>query len=201
MLAALALVVFRQPLLRAAAYALIVEDPLEPAGAIVVLTGGEPFRDLEAAALYRAGWAPKVVVTRETESARDRGLRQLGITVPNNADIGRQVLLLQGVPEDAIVTPPRTALNTVEELQGAYALLAAEGKPIIFVTTRIHTRRVGVVWHQISGGTPKGIVRYARSDPFDPESWWRTRDGLIALPREYQTLANQLFGTPARPRQ
>ena len=88
----------------------------------------------------------------------------------------------------------------MEELQGAYALLAPEGKPIIFVTTRIHTRRVGVVWRQISGGKPKGIVHYARSDPFDPDSWWRSHDGLIALPREYQTLANQLLGTPARPR-
>ena len=42
---------------------LIVEDPLEKANAIVVLSGRMPMRAREAAALYREGWAPQVWVT------------------------------------------------------------------------------------------------------------------------------------------
>ncbi len=43
---------------------LVVEQPREQADAILVLSGHAPFRALEAAALYRQGWAPGVRLTR-----------------------------------------------------------------------------------------------------------------------------------------
>jgi hypothetical protein len=42
---------------------LMVADPLEPAKAIVVLSGRVPFRALEAASIYREGLAPEVWLT------------------------------------------------------------------------------------------------------------------------------------------
>ncbi len=39
---------------------LVVADPLMPARALVVLGGHTPFRAMEAASLYREGWAPEV---------------------------------------------------------------------------------------------------------------------------------------------
>ena len=43
------------PILREVAAFLIIEDSLEPAAAIVALGGVPPFREIEAARLYRAG--------------------------------------------------------------------------------------------------------------------------------------------------
>jgi len=43
------------PILREMASFLIIEDSLEPAAAIVALGGVPPFREIEAARLYRAG--------------------------------------------------------------------------------------------------------------------------------------------------
>lgn len=43
---------------------LLVADPLEPSDAIFLLEGGTPARELEAAALYRRGYAPVVVVVQ-----------------------------------------------------------------------------------------------------------------------------------------
>ncbi len=40
---------------------LVVEDTLQTAEAIVVLNGGAPLRVLEAARLYKDGWAPKII--------------------------------------------------------------------------------------------------------------------------------------------
>ena len=46
---------------------LIVEDPLDKAQAIVVLSGGMPIRALEAARLYNAGLGPQIWLTRGVE--------------------------------------------------------------------------------------------------------------------------------------
>ena len=44
--------------------ALVVTDALQPSDVIFVLDGGTPVRELEAASLYRLGYAPRVVVAR-----------------------------------------------------------------------------------------------------------------------------------------
>jgi hypothetical protein len=43
----------RMPILREIASFLIVEDPLQPADAIIALGGQTPFHEIEAAKLYR----------------------------------------------------------------------------------------------------------------------------------------------------
>src|SRR5712692_2289684 len=48
---------------RAAGGWLVVEDPLEHADAIVVLSGRLPYRAIEAAQLYSRGFAPEVWLT------------------------------------------------------------------------------------------------------------------------------------------
>src|SRR6202022_5143995 len=49
---------------------LVVEDPLDHAQAIAVLSGRMPLRVLEAAKLYRAGYAPEVWLTHSTEPGK-----------------------------------------------------------------------------------------------------------------------------------
>jgi uncharacterized SAM-binding protein YcdF (DUF218 family) len=46
---------------------LVVQDPLQKAHAIVVLSGRMPIRAIEAAQLYREGLAPQVWLTRPAE--------------------------------------------------------------------------------------------------------------------------------------
>jgi len=56
---------------------LVVEDPLEKAAAIAVLSGRMPMRALEAAKLYRAGYASEVWLTHSTEPKQ--ALASMGI--------------------------------------------------------------------------------------------------------------------------
>src|SRR5258706_15654881 len=44
---------------------LVARDELQPADAIVVLAGNSPYRVQHAVELYKAGWAPKVVISNE----------------------------------------------------------------------------------------------------------------------------------------
>src|SRR5712664_1289515 len=56
---------------------LVVEDPLVKATAIVVLSGAMPLRAVEAAKLYREGYAPEIWLTHSAEPAATLG--EMGI--------------------------------------------------------------------------------------------------------------------------
>jgi uncharacterized SAM-binding protein YcdF (DUF218 family) len=90
------------PILREIASFLIIEDALEPAAAIVALGGDPPFREMEAARLYRAGWAPGVVIVRGARREESKTLRDMGIEVAERWELSREVLIRQGVPASAI---------------------------------------------------------------------------------------------------
>ena len=159
---------------------LIVDDPLRPASAIVVLAGGPPFRALEAAELYRAGWAPHVVATGAVTWDRD-------------------VLLAAGVPPSAIILTNGTPRATLEELQTVSRLVSAHNEPVILVTSKAHTRRTRLIWRHVTGQAASGIVRSARRDPFNPRLWWRERRLADDVVHEYLSLLNYCFGFPYRP--
>src|ERR1700730_11974393 len=79
-LALLALVVgAHRPLLAAAGAALVVGGPGPPADAIVVVAGGTPSREARAAALFQAGGAPRVLVSRQFVPGRVQTLIEMGI--------------------------------------------------------------------------------------------------------------------------
>ena len=142
LLAAIVLVgAARVPILREVASFLIVEDSLKPAAAIVALGGQAPFRQIEAARLYHAGWAPLVFVVQEGPSDEAEALRELGIQVVPEWELSRQVLLRRGVPASAIIVPKGKSIGTLEELQAAYAALEQKDAPVILVTSKYHTRR------------------------------------------------------------
>src|SRR5438552_1039354 len=83
---------------------LVVADPLPPrADAIVILAGSVPDRTLEAADLYRAGLAPRVVVTRERLPRGQAALRARGVRLPEGDELTVTALHGLGVPPAAIV--------------------------------------------------------------------------------------------------
>src|SRR5438876_1073297 len=89
---------------------LVVADPLPPrADAIVILAGSVPDRTLEAADLYRAGLAPRVVVTRERLPRGQATLRARGVRLPEGDELTVTALHELGVPPAAIVILRRRA--------------------------------------------------------------------------------------------
>jgi uncharacterized SAM-binding protein YcdF (DUF218 family) len=155
---------------------------------------------MEAAALYREGWAAEVWLTRPPQGRGDVALGQLGIQVPGDEVYNRAVLERLGVPGAAIRVLSQPAENTAEEVQViARELQRPGGGAVILVTSRPHSRRVRATWRALVGEAPQGIVRYARADPYDAERWWRhTRDAL-AVSREVFGLLNVWAGFPVQP--
>jgi hypothetical protein len=177
---------------------LVVEDPLEKAQAIVVLSGRMPLRALEAAKLYRNGYAPKIWLTHSTEPGATLGA--MGISYTGEEAYNVQVLMHDGVPVDAIQVLEPTIVNTADELEAVSAALAQEKeKTVIIVTSKVHTRRVRILWHRIAKGRGQAIVRAASDDPFVPGRWWRTTGDALDVVREFLGVLNAAAGMPLRP--
>jgi uncharacterized SAM-binding protein YcdF (DUF218 family) len=172
---------------------LVVEDPLEKAQTIVVLSGRMPLRALFAAKLYHDGWAPQVWLTQSAEPGQS--LASLNIPFEGEDFYNTRVLLQEGVPPQAIQVLPNPIVNTADELtEVAVALPADNSGVIILVTTKAHTRRVRALWHRLGRG--RAIVRAAESDPFDPPHWWRNSGDALDVVRECLGLLNAWAGRP-----
>jgi DUF218 domain len=177
---------------------LVVEDPLEKAQAIVVLSGRMPLRAIEAAKLYREGYAPKVWLTHSTEPGAT--LKAMGISFVSEDAYNGQVLMHEGVPADAIRVLQPPIVNTADEIAAVSAALEEEkGALVILVTSKVHTRRVRILWHRLAAGHVQAIIRAASDDPFEPGRWWRTTGDALDVVREFLGILNAWAGMPLRP--
>ncbi|MFN8633869.1 MAG: YdcF family protein [Chloroflexota bacterium] len=177
---------------------LVVDEPLRPSAAIVVLAGGFPDREDEAVQLYAAGYAPYVVLIREwlgTEEQRTR---------PEHRDWiweGRlNYLQRRGVPASAIVTVERTSCMTYDELQLASQIVESlpvankgtreRDSRVILVSSAYHTRRVQFLWNVIQAdrdpeARQPALVHAAPERGFSADAWWTSRRSTMRVAREY----------------
>jgi uncharacterized SAM-binding protein YcdF (DUF218 family) len=177
---------------------LVVEDPLGKAKAIVVLSGSMPLRAIEAAKLYREGYAPEIWLTHSTEPAET--LQSMGIPFTGEEHYNQLVLIHEGVPSGAIHVLETPIVNTADEIRvAANALSRGNGEAVILVTTKAHTRRVRLLWHRLAFGQGRAIVRATSADPFDPRHWWRTTSDALDVVREALGLLNAWAGLPLHP--
>ncbi len=177
---------------------LVVEDPLAKAQAIVVLSGRMPLRAMEAAKLYREGYAPRVWLTHSTEPGATLEAMQIAFVGEDFYNL--RVLMHEGVPADAIRVLEPPIINTADEIAAVSAALEeGKGTTVIIVTSKVHTRRVRVLWRRFAARRGKAIIRAASDDPFEPQRWWRTSGDALDVVREFLGILNAWAGMPLRP--
>ena len=172
---------------------LVVEDALEPSPVAVVLSGGIPGRAREAAEIYRSGDAQQVWITHPYDVTKE--LHEIGIDYLGETFYNQSVLLHLRVPvEKTRVLEPEIA-DTLDEVRViSQAAHDAGIHRVIIVTSKAHTRRVRAIWKKVVGADPALIVRYDRTDTFDPEHWWRQTPDALQVVREVLGLANVWSG-------
>ena len=177
---------------------LVVQDPLAPAHAIVVLSGGMPARAREAARIYQQNFAAQVWVSQPLSPEPE--LAQLGIAYVGESFYNQRMLMALGVPSDAIHVLQNPVANTEEEVREiARECRQDQAHRVIIVTSKAHTRRVRFIWRRLVGNDPAFVVRYASDDSFDAAHWWRTSSDALDVVREFLGLANAELGFPSRP--
>jgi uncharacterized SAM-binding protein YcdF (DUF218 family) len=174
------------------------EDPPQKAAAIAVLSGRMPFRALEAARLYHQGYAPQVWLSYSVEPGAT--LEKFSVPYAGEEFYDRLLLLHEGVPDSAIhiLAPP--IVNTADEVRTFGQALRKENlHRIIIVTSKVHTRRVGVLWKHLSAKDGEAIIRGASNDGSDPAHWWRNTGDALDVVREILGLLNAWAGLPLQP--
>jgi uncharacterized SAM-binding protein YcdF (DUF218 family) len=148
--------------------ALIVEDPLHPAGAILVLGGEtrEGDRVAHAVQLYKRGLAPLLVV-----SGTPMGFRT------HEAEVMQRHAEFLGVPAERILAVKHNADSTREEAGIVVPVLQGRGlKEVILVTSNYHTARAKRIFTKAAGSSgPTFLASPVEEENFTPEGWWRKR--------------------------
>ncbi len=163
------------------------EDPLQPADAIFVFAGSRAERPLEAADLYLAGYAPRIVLTKAVlEEAAVREAERRGAVVPNDLDVHRALLVSVGVPAEAVLVTETVHDNTADEARTLRSLALAHGwTRVILVTSRYHLRRAALASRRALQGTAVTVIRRGtRYDRSTPDRWWRSRADIRWLVSE-----------------
>jgi hypothetical protein len=195
-IAALALVVVaivairpaREPILRAAGWALVVnQEPVAPADIIVLTLDSGAAGALEAADLVQSGVAKRVAVfdeppNREQEEFTRRGLpyedagaRQLRELKALGVTDVVHISKVYGTGDEGQALPP---WSDEQHLQS-----------MVVVATKDHSRRLRRVLDRVmKGHATHAKVQAARYSDFDPDRWWETRGGVRTEIIELQKL-------------
>ena len=154
--------------LNALGAALITDDPLHPAGAILVL-GGESRdgdRVQHAVKLFKRGLAPLLVL-----SGTPLGFRT------HEAEVMRQHAEFLGVPPARILIVKHDSDSTREEAGVVVPILKRRGlKEVILVTSNYHTARAKRIFERAAGlYGPHFLASPVDDGLFDPDGWWMRR--------------------------
>src|SRR5215831_20024419 len=158
----------REPFLRAAGWALVVNDPVAPADIIVVSLYSGGAGVLEAADLVQSGIATRVAVFAGPTSGEDHEFVRRGL--PNEDAGARQIRQLKGLGLTDIVQIPITEAGTEGESRVLPPWCDQHlFRSIVFVAARDHSRRTRRVLDRTMKGHPTRVmVQSSRYSSFDP---------------------------------
>jgi uncharacterized SAM-binding protein YcdF (DUF218 family) len=170
-----------------------LNDPDAPgkAGAIVIL-GGDSTRALEAADLYRAGYAPTIYLSAPIRDEHERRLDALGVVMPTEESNTRQILAIRGVPEAAIELLARDMVSTAGEAKAARERLAGVPGTLLIVTSPYHLHRTRMIFRDAMPGRDLRFIGN-RYEPF-PKAWWTDQAAARSVVLELAKTAYYLAG-------
>jgi uncharacterized SAM-binding protein YcdF (DUF218 family) len=186
----------REPILRTAGWALVINNRVARADIIVVSLDSGGAGALEAADLVRSGIATRVAVFADRPNGEAREFMHRGL--PYEDATARQIRQLRSLGVMDVVQIPRTSGGT----ESAGQVLPTwcdqhQLRSVVFVATKDHSRRSQRVLNRaMKGRLTQVTVQSTRYSDFDPDQWWRTRDGVRTEIIELQKLGLDLVRHP-----
>lgn len=174
--------IFHSPILNSVATFLIVEDSLQKADAMFVLSGSGYVRGNEAAKIFRKGFVPKIVCTGGNPEIE---FMAFGIDTLES-DLTVANIRRLGVPDSAIVEI-REDTSTREEAAIILSYCQQNNlKQIIVLSSLIHTRRINSVFRKkFEEAGIKLIVRGAHMEDAPKIPWWQDEESMIEVNNEW----------------
>ena len=140
---------------------------------IVVLAGGYT-RSPYAGELYAQGYAPDIWISQPKRSTALLKLDAIGVRLPTEESITRQILLKMKVPESRIHLYGRDVLSTADEALALRREFPFQDRKILVVTSRFHARRARLTFRRI---LPEADIRVTAT-PYESftRRWWKDKE-------------------------
>jgi len=164
-------------------YYLSPQSKLAKSDVIVAISGGETSsRADEAVALYKSGWAPRIIFSGAAQDTSG----------PSNARAMMTEAVAAGVPAAAIQLDEKSA-DTRENAANVRSLAEAAGyRSMILVTSPYHQRRAYIVFHRALSKMP--ILNHSAADhTWSRSRWWVTAASRELTLSELQKVVFELF--------
>jgi hypothetical protein len=177
----------REPVLRAAGWALVVNEPVAPADIIVLSLDSGGAGALEGADLVHSDISKRVAVFKDPPSGEDHEFIRRGLPYEDGA--ARQIRQLRSLGVTDVVQ-----ISRVDGTEGEGQVLPSwcdehQLRSIVLVATKDHSRRLRRVLDRVMKGHPTRVtIQPARYSNFDPDRWWETRGGVRTEIFELQKL-------------
>jgi len=188
--AGLLLYLFSGSLLRGLGRFVVVDETPVSSDAVIVLNTGVEYypRLVEAADLYRKGLVKRVIINgnRKTDSLRElenRGFKRCCPWYENSL----RILSLFGVPRDKVTCiSAEDVYDTVSEAKVVGREVLGQGLHSVLITTsKYHTKRARFIWKKMYGGQLSIRTVAAKTDPYDPNGWWKDGRQIRWVMAEY----------------
>lgn len=172
------LTLWHRPILNKLGHLMVCDQPAKPADAIVVLSGGSPARILEAVKLFKQGFAPQIILTKEAEEKYFKPLRKIGLLAEKDPAFALEVAQKSGISEDKIHVLPKYVTNTAEEAAYVGEYAKSNGiKTILLVTSTFHTGRAKMTFEHFN--PEMTIISHGtKLETFAPKTWYDNRTTL-----------------------
>jgi len=176
---------------------LIKEDHPQTADAIVILTGSIADRVLQAADIYKSGYAGKILIVNESMGAY-KELEKRGFSVISKTSQTKDALVFFNVPRDSIIILPGDAESTMSEVMiiRNYISLNNNIDTILLITSSPHTRRASIIFKKAFSEmeTPVTVLSIPSTyTKFNADKWWRCKEDIQIVFLEYMKLMNFLL--------
>jgi uncharacterized SAM-binding protein YcdF (DUF218 family) len=159
----------------------------QPVDAIVAVSGGDTqSRAREAIALYKSGWAPKLIFSG---AAQDK-------SGPSNAEAMRDIAINSGVPADDIITEDEGETTRQNAENTLNIFVNNKIASVILVTSGYHQRRASLEFNKRAEGMVSVRNHPVAADRQWSNLWWLTPTGWYLAGGEFvKIIAFYLVGT------
>jgi hypothetical protein len=167
---------------------LVVNEPITPSDVIVVSLDSRGAGALEAADLVKRGSATRVAVFTDPPSGEDYEFIRRGL--PYEDGSASQIRQLRELGMTDIAQIPKTGGGTEGESEVLPPWCDQQRvRSIVLVVARDHSRRTRLVLDRVMKGHPTRVtIQPEHYSNFDPDRWWKTRDGIRTEIVEFQKL-------------
>ena len=173
--------IFRAEILSSYARLFTVNNAIDGADAMIIMSGNIDTRPAYAAELYHKDYAKRVYLTREKNWQG-----QLSPFVEARNSYARKALLEDGVPVEFLPgRHPEGAMSTLDEVHDVIDFLKQnkEFLHIILVTDAPHSYRTHYIFEKVFRENGLAHIQLeiaaAPNDVFDDSNWYQTEKGLV----------------------